>query len=102
MRKVSGEIKTFEAEGFLLPWWNEQPVYLLIEGIRLVVIFSSKEKLDGAMSLTGVSYTIKQVTEGREFLNTLLAQGIRVIADPYDAQTDKTRFVELFPPDVAN
>jgi hypothetical protein len=71
--------------GNLMPWNTDRPVMVIIEGQRFVPVYSSEDKLRASMVECGwdQEYTIKQVTDGRDFLDSLNEARVFVCLDPH-------------------
>jgi hypothetical protein len=99
---VTGKLVSLNITGYLLPVHeNRQPVLLQIEGAGddlFLPVFSTPEKLRAGMELAATAYDrIIQITDGREFLNSLKENTLkpRVILDPYKHESGMIRFVEV-------
>lgn len=88
---VTGNVMPMHLDG--------QPFLVQMPGIIafFVVIFTSAEKLRDAMKTLGPGeeYKIKQVTDGKEFCQSLFEQNVRIMRDPYIVDGDKTHWTEI-------
>jgi hypothetical protein len=82
-------------DGYLIPWRmdEDQPQLLEIEGTNFIPVFSTEEKLNEAMALLQVRYSIKQISEERTFLESVLPHA-RVMIDPWINEAGNTRWLE--------
>ena len=62
-----------------------------------LAVFSSVEKLEESCADLGIrDYKIKQITDGRDFVESIIEQGVRIMLDPYAVRSEnKTRWTEV-------
>lgn len=93
--KKRSEPKSIVIDGYLLPWRQEQPVSIIVEGVWFIAIFSTMKKLEQSMEFAGVKeYSIKQIDDGIDFIDSIKEQGGRIMLDPYIVNGN-TRFTEI-------
>jgi len=98
MRVVNPEAKTTDLTGCVMPWSDNRPLFVRIEGRYFIPIFSSPGKLHAQMQQMQVQdYVIKQITDGNDFLAGLTEQGVPVALDPH-RENGKVRFHLCVPP----
>lgn len=80
----------------LLPWQlaDEQPVFIKLEDVVFVAVFTTEEKLTAAARIFNCSYRIKQIDNGIEFLDSVTPH-VRVMVDPWITAQGNTRFTEV-------
>lgn len=60
-----------------------------------VVVFTTKAKLEESCVELGIAdYTIKQVIDGRDFVDSIVEGGTGIMLDPYVVE-NKTRWTEV-------
>ncbi len=93
MRALSDQVRNINITGMFMPWNRDRPVMIRIEGQLFVPIYSAEDKLHASMLECGwrADYTIKQILDGRDFLNSLTEQGLPVCLDPHHVG-EVTRF----------
>lgn len=62
-----------------------------------ITVFSSVDKLEEFCADAKITeYKIKQITDGRDFVQSLAEQGVRVMLDPFAMRSEnKTRWTEV-------
>jgi hypothetical protein len=101
-------VRPIDITGYLTPFDEDgQPICVCISngGIsgRMVVVFSTEEKLRASMEFIGHSdYKIKKVDDPLDFCESIWEQQCRVICDPRIVGENKTRWTEIVPPDNLN
>lgn len=92
--------------GKLIPWMKGQPVLISIAGSRFEYLpcFSSEQQLrdfmEGGAGGPIPFGTVKQITDGREFLTSFGPEHLkvmRVILDPHAVEGGKIRWTEILP-----
>jgi hypothetical protein len=84
--------------GMLLMWKSVQPVLLRVAGLEgnCIPLFTTPDKLRDASRELGLHYeSIKQVDDGRQFLDDMRAQNVRIIVDPHIATNGKLRYLDV-------
>lgn len=88
--------------GYLSPFReNNQPwlIQLPENPHYWVAIYSDEDKLRIGCADLGIGegeYKIKQITDGVEFLDSILSAGVRVMLNPYSLRSEnKTRWTEI-------
>lgn len=100
MHQRSNNIKSISLTGKIFPFKDGQPVGVVVENVTFLSLFSTEEKLHFSMEMMGVSdYSIKQIDDHTEFLDSIQGSGIRVMLDPYlaihETEGPVTRFTEI-------
>lgn len=94
--KALSNLKTINIDGYLMALYDNDPsdpVLIVIEGQRFLPVYSTAEKLRESMNKINVTdYTIKQITDGRDFLDSV--SNMNVCADPYE-HNGNTRFTNI-------
>lgn len=78
----------------------DQPVFITLPNMNALwcVVFSEVDALKASMDFMGIEeYKIKQVQDGQEFAESLLASGkVRLMLDPrVDTTEGKTKWTEI-------
>lgn len=85
--------------GCLTPFRNGQPILIqLPENPNFwVAVFSTKYKMEESCVDLGIeNYAIKQITDGIDFIESIVEHGIRIMLDPYILRSEnKTRWTEI-------
>lgn len=79
--------------GYLIPWVTDidRPVILTLDGVEVLPIFSTDEKLADARNIMPVSFDwIKRIDNQAEFLESI--KSLMIIVDPYITEHGKVRF----------
>lgn len=97
---LSSQLRAVKVTGFLSPFrHNDQPWVLKMPNNPScwIAIFSSVEKLEEACADLNIrDYKIKQITDGRDFVESIIEQGVRIMLDPYAIRSEnKTRWTEV-------
>jgi len=97
--KLLSEPKSIEVTGCLSPFRNGQPCFIQMPNNPhfWVAVFSTKDKLEESCADLGITdYTIKQVTDERDFIESIVEGGVRIMLDPYAVRSEnKTRWTEI-------
>jgi hypothetical protein len=92
-------IEVSEVTGCLTPFKDGQPWFIRMPNNPSfwVAVFSTKDKLEASCAELGITdYTIKQVTDGRDFIKSIVEGGVRIMRDPYAVRSEnKTRWTEI-------
>lgn len=99
-KMLSPKWKSVEVSGCLIPFRDGQPILIQIPDNphSWVAIFSTSDKLEKSCLELGIKsdYSIKQITDGKDFANSILESGLRIMLDPYhDVDQNKTRWTEV-------
>lgn len=95
---ITGKLSPFRPSGRLgIP---DQPVYITLPNTDALwcVVFSDADALRASMKFMGIEeYKIKEVKDGQEFAESLLASGqVRLMLDPrVDTTEGKTKWTEI-------
>lgn len=107
MKQISDGTRPISLSGKFSPFMPsknigvpDQPAYITLHdapGTYWCVVFSTVEALHAAMAFCGIKgYKIKQINDGREFAESVLATGmVRLMLDPYIVNNEKTRWTEV-------
>lgn len=92
MRALS-EGRNVDITGKMMPWHVDHPVMVKIEGQDFVPIYSTAAQLHASMLelRVPVPYTVKRISNGREFMDSLNEQRVHVCLDAHRVGA-KTRF----------
>jgi len=102
--KWNGKSKTVKLAGTLLPWLGVQPQLVQVDDCDdfFLPLFSTEEKLrafmvllDHRMNRAATRYTIKEVTDGKDFVDSIFEGGVRVMLDPILLDNNRTRWTEI-------
>lgn len=100
--KWNGKTADVVLSSCLLPAVDGQPFLLQVEHCDdfFLPVFSSIEKLNTVMShikkkIGVLYYTIKQITDGREFLESVRKGGVRIMFDPRIIDDHHTKWLEV-------
>ena len=98
--KLLSEPKTINITGYLTPFkQNGQPHLIQMPGNPhfWLAVFSSLVRLEESCAELGfVGYRIKQIDDGRDFIESVMEGGVRIMLDPYRVTSEnKTRWTEI-------
>jgi hypothetical protein len=97
--KMLSKWKSVVLTDCLMPFRDGQPVVIRIPDNPhcWVVVFSTYDKLKAScVDLAVENYTIKQINDGKDFVESVVESGTRVMLDPYiDVVQNKTRWTEV-------
>jgi hypothetical protein len=101
MKRVSDKINQHKIEGRLIPYLDNKPMLLELNGKFLMPLFSSKEKYDEAAKWTDFSSAqLKVINDSGQFIRSVQAAKSKikfhVVVDPYVTPEGNTRF-DLIP-----
>jgi hypothetical protein len=101
----NGKSRIVTLEGVLIPWLGLQPQLVQVDDCDdfFLPLFSTEEKLrefmvllDDRMKRIATHYTIKEVTDGFEFLDSIFEhEGVRIMLDPILLDNNRTRWTEV-------
>jgi hypothetical protein len=104
-RRVSNRVLPTNVTGYLMPWRNDQPVWLQVPGggsDLYIPLFTNREKLVAEMARIAMPYDgIKKIDDSREFLDSIPTHApgtnrkIHVIVDFHQVD-GRVRYLELF------
>lgn len=90
-----------ELTGYYTPSQNGGPLNIILPGNPSwwVPVFSSVEKMEESCAELGIrDYSVKQITDGFDFVTSIVEAGGRVMLDPYRVSCEnKTRWTEIVP-----
>jgi len=95
--------KPIELTNALFPWNGTTPHFLRMPDSEYLYLpcFTKVELLKEMMTRVGITdYTVKQITDGAEFMSSFSDQGskdIRVILDPHFIEEGRVRFQQVIP-----
>lgn len=70
--KALGPSRPIDLTGYLMPWRNEQPVWIAMEGRQFLPVFSTLDRLIATMDEAHApAYTVKEITDGFDFLDSV-------------------------------
>lgn len=91
--------KTINITGCLTPFKNGQPSFIHLPNNSnfWVAIFTTKDKLEKSCVELGIKdFNIKEVSDGMDFVNSLIEVGVRIMLDPYIVESEgKTFWTEV-------
>lgn len=98
--KMLSNPKSIRVTGCLSPFREDgQPVFFQMPDNPnfWVAVFTTKDKLEESCADLGITdYTIKQVTDGKDFVESIVENGVRIMLDPYAIRSEnKTRWTEI-------
>lgn len=100
MKRLSNDVKSLDLTGMAMAVHpSGQPVMIELDGGRFVVVCSTRDKMEAVLDRIDIrDYRMKQITEGRDFVDSVLFPGspVRLMVDPY-IHEGNTRFTEVFP-----
>jgi hypothetical protein len=76
----------------------DQPVFIQMPNIEtlFVAVFDDEDKLHKSMEEVGITdYKIKQVTDVKDFIESVCSQGCRIMLNPWRTDNGTTRWTEL-------
>lgn len=95
--KMLSEPKPVSITGCLCPFKEKQPCFVEIPNNHQIwiAVFSTKDKLDRSCAKLGIfDYVIKEITDGNDFVESIVKLDIRIMLDPYTVE-NKTRWTEV-------
>jgi hypothetical protein len=95
--KMLSEPKPVSITGCLCPFKDEQPCFVEMPNNSQIwiAVFSTNNKLNRSCAELGiVDYVIKEITDGNDFLESIVKLDIRIMLDPYVVE-NKTRWTEV-------
>jgi len=97
--KLLSKPRSISVTGCLSPFRDGQPCFIQMPGNPhfWVAVFTNKDKLEESCADLGITdYTIKQVTDGKDFIESIVEGGVRIMLDPYAVRSEnKTRWTEI-------
>lgn len=96
MRELPVPPRPIVITGKLLALYHDgQPVLFAMEGVLFLPLFTREADLRQHLRALGIQgYTIKQVTDGHQFLEDLRGQ-VRVMLDPWINDKGRVRFTDI-------
>ncbi len=99
MNRLDRPLARMNLTGMFFPAYldDDQPCLVVLEGVHFLPIFSTVEKLQEQLPIINplAPTKVKQITDGRECLESVLGYGLRVMLDPYVTDHGTTRWTEV-------
>jgi hypothetical protein len=97
-QRRSSRLLVVDLTGFVLPWWNGQPMLIPMPSGLYVPVFSTKKKAETFWLESGSEpwEKLKRIDNHREFVDSLreVPLELHLIVDPY-VELGKMKWVEI-------
>jgi hypothetical protein len=104
-RRISDQVLLVNVTGYLLPWWQNQAVFLEMPDKmnidKFLPLFTTRGGLVQLMRYIGVPFDqIKKIDDSGEFLDSIPSHApsgekIHIIIDPHYVENNRIRYTEI-------